>query len=701
MTCLAFLGLALAAPWQEDDGKARRLIEQLGADFLEEREQARKELEKLGKAAEARLVDALRSPDHRVRKVCLELLAVLKSSKALARGAELFKGDEDESVRDAAFLLLQALGREAEDPLIAALSSSRVEHRKGAVRSLAEMKSEKCAEAMAELHRREGDPELKSAAFQCLKSLGVKPFLLECLGSADPALRRDALEGLARLPGDDVLEAVGRLFGRESEASVLGPAFDYLKASGGKSEPHFTAGLKSVHEHARLRSIDGLRAIRSEGAIPAVAVLLKEEASDPVRTAAADFLKSHGLKAEDALIDALSSASVKVKLEAMRVLGEIRSEKPLERIARLYREDPDAGVHGKSFEYLARLGAKAEKELLGALDDPDKEIRVLAIRALGDARSEAAIGRLLDFLAELDPVVKVAARDALVRIGPPALEAVNRSVEAGKVKRPAAEAILALFHQEEVEAFLDRQLTEEGQSGFYEGQFKDLEAFGTPKAVPVLLRIVQEPGYKFRFSERVERVRDYEIKMRELAVMALGELKDAKAVEPLKAALGEASAPRFTDTIHEELLVSLHKLGEKGPLEEFVKKSSAEAEAGLRGEAKDDACTLLFSLGLILNRVGRREEAREAYLRIVKAAADHKLGPTEANTLPATLYNLACLAALKGDKAGGVEWLGKAVRAGFVDRQWIRMDRDLDALREEEGYRKLLADDKLFERPGD
>jgi hypothetical protein len=36
------------------------------------------------------------------------------------------------------------------------------------------------------------------------------------------------------------------------------------------------------------------------------------------------------------------------------------------------------------------------------------------------------------------------------------------------------------------------------------------------------------------------------------------------------------------------------------------------------------------------------------------------------------------------------------VRAGFKDRQWIRMDRDLDLIRDEEGYRALLADEALF-----
>ncbi len=80
---------------------------------------------------------------------------------------------------------------------------------------------------------------------------------------------------------------------------------------------------------------------------------------------------------------------------------------------------------------------------------------------------------------------------------------------------------------------------------------------------------------------------------------------------------------------------------------------------------------------------------------------------TRLRSYPTTCYNLACLQSLKGAKAKAVEWLDKAVRAGFRDRGWIRKDRDLDNIRGEEGYKKILADDSLFEKkpldqdPGD
>ena len=189
--------------------------------------------------------------------------------------------------------------------------------------------------------------------------------------------------------------------------------------------------------------------------------------------------------------------------------------------------------------------------------------------------------------------------------------------------------------------------------------------------------------------------------MRELAIMALGEFGDTKAVGVLKEALKEVT-PGGSDSTAEELLVALFRLGEKQPLDDYLKKVEADAAAALQGDTKDDACSLLFSAALVMNRVGRRDEARANYLRLVKAVEDHKLASSATRVLPAALYNLACLSSIKGEKAPALEWLGKAVRAGFKDRQWIRMDRDLEALRNEEGYRTLLADDKLFEaKPGD
>jgi HEAT repeat protein len=693
----ALVGAASAQDGAADEKELRRRIEQLGADFLEERQAAREALEKFGARAEGALLEALRSPDHRVRGAALELLTLLKSARALEAARAIFESDEDAGVRDAAFGLLRALGPRAEEALIGALRSPRPEHRAGALQSLTEFKSARAAKDVADLHDREEDPEVKALALRCLQSLGppAEPFLLKYLGSPDAALRREALEGLRSSSSPEALEAAGKLFARETEVPVLNAAFDFLRQAGPRAAPYFVEALRGPQEHARARAIEGLKALRHEAAIGPVGEVLRKDGSDSVRAAAADFLKGMGLKAEGPLVEALSAEDRRVRLLALEALGEIQSEKPLEAVRRLYREDPDREVHRAAFEYLRRLGKRAEKDLLAALSDEDKEIRRRAILALGEAGSEEAIAPLVGFLVQRHDVeIKGAARDALVRIGPKALEAVRRAAAAGEVDKEIAGEMEALRVQEEVEGALDRWVTDLGQSGTFEGQFRDLEALGREKAFPVLRRMARESGFAWRLADRRPRGYAYEVRMRELAILALGALGDRESVGVLKEALREAGPAGTEGGFREELLVALHRLGEKEPLEEFVERTRREAEEALRGDAKEQGCTLLFSVGLVLNRAGRRDEAREAYRAIVKAVEEHRLA--EAGVLPTAAYNLACLEAQAGRTREAVEWLEKAVRAGFKDRQWIRMDRDLDPIRDEERYRALLADEALF-----
>lgn len=695
MGSLATLVLLLVVPQDAtpDDAKIRNLIGQLGADFLEDRQAARKSIEKEGRKAETMLLQALEASDHRVRRECLDLLIALKSTAALIRAASLFQTDENLDVQDAAFRLFQALGKEAEALLIAALDSPVREFRRRAIQTLTELRSENCAEKMETLFDLETDKEIRDAAFHCLRSLGkpAEPFLIKCLTLPEMALRRDALGGLKNAGSAEMLAAVGRLYVQEADSEVIDRAYEILAGLGVRGEPHFLAGLRSPQEQTRLRSVEGLRNLKSEKAPGPVAELFQNDPAEAVRAAAVEFLKGCGLKAEEALMRGLAGKEVKIRLLAIDALGEIGSVKPLEEIARIFREDKDREIHGTAFRYLKDIGIRAEKHLLEALADEEKEIRLQAVLALGDAKSEAAIGRLIEFMAELDSAMKAAAEGALARIGPRAIEAIEGAVAAGRLKKHSAGRVTALYHREEVERLLDALVTDSGGSGFFEGQFREIHVFGKDKAVPALLLMVGDPGYKFQRADRMKQGWDYGMKMRELAVMALAELGDERVVETLREALKATPLLTRSDTIHEELLIALYRHGEKQPLEDFVRKTRVEA---LKAE---ENAPLLFSLGIVLNRVGRRQDAAGAYLDFLKILEQRPGRASDSDTLQTTLYNLACLSSLQGDKEQALKWLDKAIRAGFVDRAWIRMDRDLDPIRSEAAFRALIEDDRLFE----
>lgn len=692
------LALVLTAAGQDDDRFAR-LVERLGADFLEEREEARKELEAAGATAETALVRALDHPDHRVRRTSLELLAPLKSKKALPKAAEIFRREEDPGVAEAAFRLLAAMGKDAEDALVEALGHPTAEFRRKALNELTGFRSEKALAKAAELQKSDPEQAVRDDAFRHLQAMGAaaEPHLLELLNARDAALRQGALEGLRGVATPRVLEAVGKLFASESDPSVSGAAGAHLEAAGIQALPHVLPALKSLHEVGRHRALQALRALR--GPIPAeeVARLFRDDPSERVRAEAKQVLVEQGAAAEDAFIGGLDSPHAQVRRLAVEGLTEIKGERGLPGVARLWRDDPEKEIRERAFDYFCRLGTKAEKELLAGLQDAEKGIRLKAVDALGAARSEAAVEPLLGLLEGLDADLKKPALEALVRIGAPAVKAVETAAAAGRLKPAVAKQVLELHEMEEVGRVLDGLVTQEGGSGHFEGQFKGLEALGKERAAGALIRIVQDPGYRFRAPERRESVPDYDATMRELAVMALGDLGDARAAEPLKALLKDAGPDG--SNYRDEILTSLHRLGETGPLKAYVESLEKEAEALAKGPSgRMDAVRKLFSLGKVLNRSGQREASEKAYRRLLEVAPEKAEDLGEEDYRPNAWYNLACLAALRGDAKEGVARLEKAVRAGFTDREWIGLDKELDGLRADPGYARLMADDGLFRK---
>jgi len=59
---------------------------------------------------------------------------------------------------------------------------------------------------------------------------------------------------------------------------------------------------------------------------------------------------------------------------------------------------------------------------------------------------------------------------------------------------------------------------------------------------------------------------------------------------------------------------------------------------------------------------------------------------------PTILYNMACALSLMGKRAEAVDMLGKAVKAGFGDVEYLGSDSDLDAIRDLDGYKTLVHD---------
>ncbi|MHC4599949.1 MAG: TPR end-of-group domain-containing protein [Planctomycetota bacterium] len=60
---------------------------------------------------------------------------------------------------------------------------------------------------------------------------------------------------------------------------------------------------------------------------------------------------------------------------------------------------------------------------------------------------------------------------------------------------------------------------------------------------------------------------------------------------------------------------------------------------------------------------------------------------------PIALYNLACSRSLQEDVEGALQYLRNAIRNGYRDFAWARIDKDLENLRKDPRFEKLLRGD--------
>ncbi len=204
------------------------------------------------------------------------------------------------------------------------------------------------------------------------------------LGSADPATRRWAAEGLGRVGETPAIPDLRSLLASDADASVRGAALRALSL------------LKDV------RGIAGI--LENPARHPE---LLREAAEAAVRIDAAEF----GAPLAALLAGSLPPADLSAVIDA---LGSLNVTDAVPGIARqLGHAQPGPAL--AAVRALGRLGAAAE--LVRALESDRGELRRAAIRALGPLRSRAAVPALVK--AWGDPETEEDAQEALTLVPDP------------------------------------------------------------------------------------------------------------------------------------------------------------------------------------------------------------------------------------------------------------------------------------------
>lgn len=95
-----------------------------------------------------------------------------------------------------------------------------------------------------------------------------------------------------------------------------------------------------------------------------------------------------------------------------------------------------------------------------------------------------------------------------------------------------------------------------------------------------------------------------------------------------------------------------------------------------------------FGLGHARHGLAQYPLAIEAFQRAV-----------DINHNPVAMYDLACAHALAQERAKALEWLEKAVTAGFDQTEQLKTDADLASLRDEPRFKAIVAQAAVREKP--
>jgi HEAT repeat protein len=158
------------------------------------------------------------------------------------------------------------------------------------------------------------------------------------------------------------------------------------------------------------------------GAVPYLLAILKESEDQWVRKQACEILVQIGSSAVTFILNELNKKEIGVEhiADIIRVLGDIRSEKSIGSLSSAvspFLSHPEASLREEALgAYYKIKGSDGEEVYVGLLDDPDMNVKKRAIQCLGRMKSQAALGKFLDMLADFENLPSEITKSVEVRL---------------------------------------------------------------------------------------------------------------------------------------------------------------------------------------------------------------------------------------------------------------------------------------------
>jgi len=575
------------------------------------------ELVKLGPSAVEPLIAVLKDNDAGVRRSVAEALAELDWQPAtdlqrayylvaLQKWAEVVKlgpsavepllvafetrGREVADVQTSAREALTQIGPLAVEPTIAALKDKDTRLHSSAVRALGILRDKRAVEPLI-VAMKDTDAGVRQFSARALGRLGdkraVEP-LIAALKDSDASVQQSAASALSRSGDERAIEPLIDALGDEDPGMRESVDFALRRLADKGSADRLVAHLEDKDLRLRALVAEMLAKMRDERAFEPLIAALKDKDTEVRRIAAGALGRLGDKRAFEPLIVALKDTDVEVRRMAARALGRLGDTRAVEPLIAVLK-DENASVRSFAAEGLGELGDKrAVEPLIAALKDKDAGVRGSVAGALAQLGDERAVEPLREAMRDDDGIVLSSVAFALARLlgderaVEPLLTATENAEEfeglalLGMLMRigpPAVEPLIAALKQEDkrvrytavfVLVHLDDQRAVEPVITFLKSESdtlrapgaKALEATGS-STVEYLIELLKHKDLFY---------------VRSSSAWTLGWLGDKRAVEPLVAAIGDASVVGNANAgvALVQVALALGRLGDKRAIEPLI-----------------------------------------------------------------------------------------------------------------------------------
>lgn len=411
--------------------------------------------------------------------------------------------------------------------------------------------------------------------------------------------------------------------------------------------------------------------------------------------------------------------------EALRLAGERRLGPARER-AEQVACDPRAplGLRRQAVRTLGLLGQPGSAAALRPLlQDPDRDVRALAGWALGAVRAPGALEALQGLLAAGELGDDDRLFYGLARLGAPGVAALGAMLDpasgTGRARRlriiralgrtpadaaPEAVALLARLSTQPLAVRLDEPNITENELERLARALGDL-APACDDARVALVRLVErgelrvlgpvlpilaevgpplDPALTTSLKTMLTRyVANFGGGLRPAAGAALVKVDRAHALEVLRRAVGAPARGQQQNDDALELMRVLARAGDPGPVQRIGLPLARERLVRMEQDRRpgEDRLTLQNRLGIELLYAEAMDEAIVEFRRMLWCRPGDHIAS----------YNVACGHALAGRTDDALRYLRRSVRHGYRDPQHMLADSDLDGLRGDPRFERLVG----------